>query len=163
MASKQEKGIEPAGRGERRSPGLFGDWEREMDRFFGPWPRLRPFAAWPAWAPRVEAFTPQIDVFEREGRLVVRADVPGMKREDIDVSLEGELLTIRGQRKEESEVKEKGYYRSERSFGEFARTVGVPEGTKADDIQATYKDGVLEVTLPLPVAAKASKAKVPVK
>jgi HSP20 family protein len=85
-----------------------------------------------------------------------------VKAEDIDVSLEGDVLTIKGIRKEESEVKEEDYYRAERSFGEFRRSIRVPEGTKPEDIKATFKDGVLEVTAPKPKEAERESKKVKV-
>lgn len=101
---------------------------------------------------------PDIDVFEREGKVVVRADLPGMKREDMQVTVEGDLLTIKGRREEEKEVKEEDYYCSERSTGEFSRTMRLPEAATAEAIEAKYEDGVLEVTVPKP-ASPESKAK----
>jgi HSP20 family protein len=93
-----------------------------------------------------------VDVLEKEGQVVVRADLPGVKKEDVEVAVEGDVLTIRGSRHEEKETKEKGYYRSERSMGEFQQTIALPDGVTADSIKASYKDGVLEVTIPRPNA-----------
>ena len=106
---------------------------------------------------------PDVDVFERSGKLVVRTDLPGMRREDIDVSVEGDLLTIKGHREEEKEVKEEDYFCSERATGEFTRTVRLPEGVSADHVEAQYENGVLEVKLPKPVATATAAVKVPVK
>jgi HSP20 family protein len=117
-------------------------------RAFRLWPRLLAGEAW----------LPDIDVFEREGKVVVRADLPGMKREDMQVTVEGDLLTIKGRREEEKEVKEEDYYCSERSTGEFSRTMRLPEAATAEAIEAKYEDGVLEVTVPKP-ASPESKAK----
>ncbi len=117
------------------------------------WPRL--------WAG--EEWLPDIDVFERNGKVVVRADLPGMKREDIQVTVEGDLLTIKGRREEEKEVKEEDYYCSERSTGEFSRTMRLPEGVGIEVIEAKYEDGVLEVTVPRPAAPERKAKNVTVK
>jgi HSP20 family protein len=110
-----------------------------------------------------EPWVPDIDVFEKDGTVIVRADLPGMKREDIDVSVERGMLVIRGSRREESEVKEKDYYRSERVTGEFYRSVAFPEGADPSKIEATYRDGVLEVKLPRPAATKPTATKIDIK
>jgi HSP20 family protein len=91
-----------------------------------------------------------VDVLEEGNQVIVRADLPGLKKEDVEVSVEGDLLTIRGSRKEEKEVKEKDYYRSERSMGEFERTIALPDGVSTESIKASYQDGVLEVVIPRP-------------
>ena len=93
-------------------------------------------------------WSPDIEVFERNGELVVRADLPGMTRDNVKVEVfEGNLI-IGGERKEEKEQKEKGYYACERSYGTFHRAVPLPEGVKADEARATFKDGVLEIAMP---------------
>ena len=93
-------------------------------------------------------WTPNIEAFERKGEFVVRADLPGMTRDNIKVVVtEGDLI-IQGERKEEKEQKEKGYYACERTYGAFYRAVPLPEGVKADEAKATFKDGVLEVAMP---------------
>lgn len=140
-------------------------WPEDVERFFdrmerGGWPRL-----WPArWRRplllRDNEWSPDIDVFEREGKIIVRADLPGMKREDIDVAIEGDILVIRGTRKEERETKEENYYCAERISGAFCRTIGLPDGVKADVIEATYENGVLEVAVPRPEAATPRRVKI---
>lgn len=117
------------------------------------WPRL--------WTG--EEWLPDIDVFEREGKIVVRADLPGMKREDIQVSVEGDMLTIRGHREQEKEVKEEDYYCCERSTGEFSRTMRLPEGVGVEVVEAKYEDGLLEVTIPRPAAPERKAKNVTVK
>lgn len=102
-------------------------------------------------------FSPDIEVFEKNGRFNVRADLPGMAREDIKVNVADGLLTIEGERKRETETKREGYYRSERSYGTFYRAVPLPEGSKADQITATFRNGVLDVSLPLAVPEKLLK------
>jgi len=138
-------------------------WPEDMERYFDR--RMRDFA-WPfrRWRrPVMEAWFPDVDVFEREGKIVIRADVPGMRPEDVDVTVEGDLLTIKGHREEEKEIKEENYYSSERAFGEFTRTVRLPEGAATDAIEASCAAGVLEVTVPRPSAPAAKSVKVQVK
>ena len=93
-------------------------------------------------------WTPDIEAFERKGEFVVRADLPGMTRENVKVEVTDGELIVQGERKEEKEQKEKGYYARERSYGAFYRAVPLPEGVKADEAKATFKDGVLEIAMP---------------
>jgi HSP20 family protein len=110
-----------------------------------------------------EELLPDIDVFEREGAIVVRADMPGMKREDIDITLEGDMLVVRGHREADTTIEEDDYYCREREAGEFSRSLRVPEGVKADSIEASYADGVLEVRIPRPAPSESRSVKVPIK
>jgi HSP20 family protein len=96
-----------------------------------------------------EYWAPELDIFEQGGELIVRADVPGLKRDEIHVEITGTELTISGERKLEKEEKEKGYYRTERSYGGFRRAVALPEGVKVDAAHASIRDGVLEVKMPI--------------
>ena len=113
-------------------------------------------------SPWLTTATLQLDMTEHEGRVVVRTDLPGFKREDIDVSVDGNVLSITARREEEKESKEKGYHYSERQYGEFSRAVTLPEGVKTEAIDASYKDGVLEVTFPK-TPSQSKQIKVPVK
>ena len=90
-------------------------------------------------------WAPVIEVFEKEDKYVVKAELPGMKEEDIDVSVLGDTLTIKGERKAESEVKEENYYCCERSYGSFFRSIALPSNINAQKIEATFEDGVLEI------------------
>lgn len=151
---------------QERRPRRLLTWPEDMERYFDRF--MRELPAWPlrGWRwrrPVMEAWLPDIDVFEREGKVVVRADVPGMKAENLEVTVDGDLLTIKGRREEEKEVKEENYYCAERSFGEFSRTVRLPEGVAAEAIEASCADGVLEVTIPRPAAPEAKSIKVQVK
>ncbi len=147
----------------RRRERLFPSWREEIERFFdrpfrafGLWPWRSYWRRWPSlWAE--EAWAPDIDVFERDGKLVVQAELPGMKREDIAVEVQDNTLIISGKRQEEREVREENYYCAERARGEFSRAISLPEGADANAIQATYKDGVLEVTVPMPSAEKKAR------
>ncbi len=145
-----------------------GLWPDELDRFFdramrGFRPRRRFLRGFPAlW--REEAWMPDMDVFDREGKTVMRLDLPGIRREDIEVEVQGDTLVIRGHREEEKEVKEEHYYCAERATGEFSRAITLPEGVLAESIDATYQDGILEVVIPKPAATETpASAKVQVR
>lgn len=100
--------------------------------------------------PGGQFWSPDIEVFERGGRLVVRADLPGLSREGVQVVVEGDQLIVKGERHQEHEEKKEGYYRSERSYGSFYRSVPLPQGIDTEAVNATFKDGVLEVDFPAP-------------
>jgi HSP20 family protein len=132
------------------------DVERRFDEIFG-----RPTLPSLWWRfPEETAWIPALDVFEKDNKLVVKAEIPGMKEEDIDVSVVGDTLTIKGERKAETEVKDEDYYRCERSYGSFFRSIPLPSAVDANKIEASYENGVLEVTLPKTAAAKRKKVKV---
>ena len=139
---------------------VWPEMERSLDRL----PRFTPFAfrRWPRVWP-TEEWLPDIDVLERNGKILLRADIPGMKPEDIEVTIEGDMLTITGKREEEKEVKEEDYHCSERSYGEFSRTVRLPEGIMAEQVEAHYDNGVLEVTAPRAAAASTKSVRVSVR
>ena len=107
-------------------------------------------------------WSPAVDIFETEDELKLKADLPDVKIEDIDVRVENQTLTIRGQRKFEKEENVKGYHRIERSYGEFVRSFAVPSTVDTEKVQADYKNGVLTVTLPKKEAAKPRQVKVAV-
>ena len=97
---------------------------------------------------RLGQFSPTIDVKEDEKEIKVQAELPGMDEQDIDIALNRDSLTIKGEKKEETEEKEKDYYRMERSYGSFTRTIPLPEEIDTDKAEARFKKGVLTVTLP---------------
>lgn len=101
---------------------------------------------------------PPVEVFERDHRLTVRVELPGIKEEEIGVTFTDGVLTIEGERKFENEEKKNEWYRNERTYGKFVRTVPLPEGVKATDIKATFEGGVLEIAVPLPATAVFSPA-----
>jgi len=105
-------------------------------------------------------WAPAIDVFERDDGFVVRAELPGMKEKDIDVSVAGNRLIIRGERRAESEVDKEDYYYSERSYGSFSRSIDIPSDVDAKKIEANYEDGVLEIDLPKTPGTKPKKVAV---
>ena len=121
----------------------------------------RPFGAfrWPSWRGvelAGQPWNPAIDVFERDQRLVTKIDLPGVKKEDVKVEVTDGHLAISGERKTETEAKKDNVYRTERSFGSFCRVVPLPPDVKLEDVKATFSDGVLEVSVPLPAAPKAN-------
>lgn len=108
-------------------------------------------------------WTPAVDILETENELVLKADIPDVDQKDIHVELENGTLTLKGQRKFESDKKEKGYHRIERSYGSFARYFSVPNTVDPEKIAAEYKNGVLTVTLPKKEIAKPRNVKIDVK
>jgi HSP20 family protein len=123
-----------------------------FDRIFGEpfWPALR-MPTLRAIAPETPTFSPAIEVFEKDGRLLTKVDLPGLKKEDVKVEVIDGFLTISGERKLEKEEKKENIYRSEREYGAFYRAIPLPADVKYEDVKATFADGVLEVTVPLPI------------
>ena len=95
-------------------------------------------------------WSPQVDVLERDGLFVVRADLPGLSKDDVEVEIKGDLLTIQGERKQKKEEGRDGSYYTECSYGRFYRAIPLPEGADADEASASFLGGVLEVTMPAP-------------
>jgi HSP20 family protein len=130
-------------------------WRREMDREFG-----RHFAGlFHDVEPEGFAtpYLPAIESYVKEGNLVVRADVPGLEAKDIELSVLGNVLTIKGERKQQQEVKKEEYIRRETSYGSFERRFTLPEGTDAERIKASFKNGVIEITMPVTKEMAAKK------
>ena len=94
------------------------------------------------------AWTPQIELFERENQLVIRADLPGLKKDDVQIELRDDSVVIRGERQEERQEEREGFYTTERTYGRFYREIPLPEGADTDEATATFRDGVLEITIP---------------
>jgi HSP20 family protein len=143
--------LVPFHRGHRHS---LAKLHNEMDDLFDSFFRGldRPFAGYKAW--------PAIDVAEEEDAIVVRAEVPGCKSGDVDISIYGNTLTISGEKKMSEEKKEKGYYHMESSYGSFRRELTLPTDVDQDKIDASCKDGVLSIKLPKAEKTKAVKVKV---
>jgi HSP20 family protein len=108
------------------------------------------------------SWLPTTDVYTSNGNLIVKAELPGLTKEDVEVSVDGGCLVVKGERKEEKEEEDKEYYRSERSYGSFYRRVPLPEKVDASRISAKVKDGVLEVTIPLPATESKPATKIQV-
>jgi HSP20 family protein len=110
----------------------------------------------------LNGWLPTIDLYEDRDHLVLKAELPGMKKEDIDISLHGEVLTLSGERKEEETFDKAETYRAERFLGRFQRTLTLPVRVDASKVQASYKDGILSVTLPKAEEAKPKQIEVKV-
>ena len=143
LATFTRKAGNPLARLHSEMDDLFDGFFRGLDR---------PFAGYKAW--------PAIDVAERDDAIVVRAEVPGTKPDDIDISVYGNTLTISGEKKDTKEEKNKGYYHVESTYGSFRRDVNLPTDVDSAKGEAAYKDGVLSITLPKAEVSKAVKIKV---
>jgi HSP20 family protein len=136
---------------------LSGDWQDEMRRYWAEaWP-LAPLAFRRALAGTGQPsapWAPRADIFEKDGAIVVKAELPGVKKEDIAITLDEGDLVIRGERKAEHEVKEDAYYRMERTYGSFQRRLPLPGGVDPEQVEASYADGVLQVRIPKPKQIK---------
>jgi HSP20 family protein len=126
-----------------------------MERVFDELGRWR----WPSWMEEEGTFMPAIEVGETDDEVVVKAQVPGMKREDLQVELLDGSLTIKGEAKEEKEEKKKSYYRREFSYGQFARSIALPSGVDTSEASAELRDGVLNVHVPKTEEAKKHSVK----
>jgi HSP20 family protein len=125
----------------------------EMDRMFDDfgvgWRR----GAMPLRSGASELWAPEVDVFQKSDQLIIKADLPGLKKDEVSVEITEDAVIIHGERRSEREDNREGYYRSERSYGSFYRAIPLPEGTITDQAKANFHDGVLEVTMPAPPAA----------
>jgi len=162
--SRNEQGLQ-TGRGRNelawRDP-FAGFWRDPFGSFlndpFSLFQReLRP---WRSSSGAPALWTPQIETLQRGDQFVVRADLPGMKKDDVNIELTEDALTIEGERREEHEEDREGYYRSERSYGSFCRVVPLPEGAIAESAKANFNNGVLEVTIQAPPREVSRKRRV---
>jgi HSP20 family protein len=126
-----------------------GDLRDEMERFFERFAR-------PRWddMPALGQWTPRVDVTETKDAVVVKAEIPGVEQNDINASLQDQMLTIKGEKHEEKEQKDERYHRVERSYGAFLRAVRLPAPVEGGKVSATFKNGVLTVTMPKTAAAQ---------
>src|SRR4030095_14364130 len=131
----------------------------EMDRMFDDfglwrrWPSGRRETGAQAWAPDVE-------VFQKNNELTIKADLPGLKRDEVTVEVTDQAVTIHGERKRELDEEHEGIYRSERSYGSFWRVISLPEGAISEQAKATFRDGVLEITMPAPPTSKGRRLEI---
>ncbi len=105
-------------------------------------------------------WVPPVDIFEKHDRLVIRAEIPGVERHDVDVRIENGVLILHGERKQDADVTEGNAHRTERIYGTFTRTFSLPTTVDAAQVTATYKDGVLEVSIPKVETAKPKKIEI---
>jgi HSP20 family protein len=139
---------------------MINPWRSEvLDDLFG-----RPLVPMRGPYPSTERWwIPDVDIYDKDGMLVIETDLPGIEEKNVDVSISGDILTIKGEKKAENEVEEKGYYQYERTYGSFSRSVTLPTAVDADKIEANFEDGVLEIHLPKLTEAKPKKVKVSAK
>ena len=131
---------------------------REMDRLWDSFFEGRPRRK----IEELGEWGPSLDLSETKNDLIVKAEVPGMDPKDIDISLDKDILTIKGEKKQETEEKEENYHFIERTYGAFARSIRLPRGVHSDKINASYKNGVLRVTLPKSEEAKKNEIRIKV-
>jgi HSP20 family protein len=142
-------------------------WERQIERMFEDfpffhWPRFRGIE--PFRYPReLRMQAPTIDMYEEKNEVIVKAEMPGMSKDEIEILLDDSTLTLKGEKKKEEEIKEKDYYRCEREYGSFLRTIDLPADVKAEGVKAAFKDGVLEIHLPKSEGAKKKEVRVQVR
>ena len=105
---------------------------------------------------------PAVDIFDNGTEIVLEAELPGLKKDEIDVKVDNNVMTLQGERKREKEVEENGYFRSERSYGSFSRSFTLPTTVDSNKIEAAFEDGVLKVTLPKAEEAKPKQIEVKV-
>ena len=141
-------------------PRAFEEMEDMMER----WISARPFGLdWRKLPTNGHAWSPSIEVVEKNDRYIVKAELPGVKKEDVDISISENVLTIKGERKETANVKEEEIQYCEMTYGSFSRSFTLPTRVDADKISATYENGILDVTLPKSVAAMPKKIEVKTK
>jgi len=135
------------------------EMSRRFDSIFS-----RPFlSVWRRLPPEEREWAPAIEMFEKDDKFVLRAELPGVKKEDIDVSVSDNTLTVKGERKSENEVKEEDYYCCEHAYGSFFRSIALPSNVDDEKIEASYEGGVLEVNLPKAAEVKPKKISVSAK
>jgi HSP20 family protein len=162
---RQPTGTAVARRGERDAYSMnpFTIMRRlseEMDRAFATSFGL---PSWGTAGTAEAAWTPAVEVTERDNNLVINADLPGLNKDDIKLEVNDEGLVIQGERRREREERHRGYYRSERSYGSFYRTVPLPQGIDAEKARAQFKDGVLQVEFPIPESMQRRRREIPIK
>jgi len=146
--------VRRTGDGPRPLARLQDEMDNLFRRFFDDWDWLAP-------APLRGTWWPTMEVAEHDDRITVKAELPGVKNEDVEVSVLDDTLTVSGEKKESQEDKGDGYYHSERRYGSFRRDIRLPASVDANKVEATYRDGVLTITLPKTEQAKAKR--IPVK
>ena len=123
------------------------DFSDHINDFFGA--NMLP-STWSGDELGLKDWKPSVDIYDKDDRIVIKAELPGVDKKDVEVDFKDRVLTLKGERKVENEVKEEKYYRRERSFGKFQRSFHLPAEVNADKIEAEFKDGVLKVEIPKP-------------
>ena len=161
MAKKESKEVAKVESAHEVSP--FEEMEKRFEDFF-----RRPFSMFgPSWLPRLKfpetgIISPDVDIFEDGNDIVVKAEIPGMQKENIEVNLTDDMITVSGEKKQEEKIEKKDYYRVERSYGSFSRSFKLPKDVQSDKAKATFKDGVLEIRVPKTPEAISKEKKIPI-
>ncbi len=161
MANKSSAALAPSGIRGWLDFDPFRDFEERMRQFFGA--GLAPFGRLGEENWSLTTWSPACDIYETDNEIVVKAELPEVKKEEVHVSIENNLLTIRGERKFSEETKQENYHRLERRYGAFTRSFTLPNFADASKINAEFKDGMLRVTLPKREEAKPKQIEVKVK
>jgi len=141
----------------------FYSLQREVNQLFDDFFRGFDVTPFRLGGDRLRAFSPSIDIKENDKEVSIKAELPGMDEKDIEVNLLEDRLTIKGEKKEEKEDKGSDYYRMERSYGSFSRVINLPDLVDTKKAEATFKNGVLSITLPKTEEAKVKGKKIPIK
>ncbi len=146
---------------------FFEDWDpaKDLERFRSEIDDLLERFRFRAFRPKeakAGALVPSLESFADDGKFVVRLDIPGVDPKDIEVNVSEGMLSVRAKREETQEIKKKDYIRREVRYGYFERAMSLPKGVKAEDVKATYGDGVLELTAPMPKELAPKQVKVPI-
>ena len=144
----------------RRDDSPFAMMQREMNKMLDSFHRNWDATMFPQLT---ASFMPRLDITEEEKTFTVTAELPGMNEKDIELSISGDALSIKGEKKEEKDDKSKNYYYSERSYGSFMRTIPLPRQIEVDKVSANFQKGVLTITLPKSSEAVATSKKISVK
>lgn len=134
------------------------DMDRLFEEFFSPITRRR--RGW--LKPEMGVIVPNIEMYDRKNEIVVKAELPGVNKEDIDLTITKDSLTLKGETKKEEEVKEEDYYAAEISYGSFTRTIALPVEIDSEKAKASFKNGILEIILPKKEEAKPKEIKIEV-
>lgn len=134
----------------------------EVDRMFDDVGLGRWRAGWPESSGRSTsyAWAPEVDIVQKNNELRIKVDLPGLKKDEATVEITDDAVTIQGERRRESEEEREGFYRSERSYGSFFRVIPLPEGAITEEAKATFRDGVLEITMPAPPKSKGRRLEI---
>ncbi len=139
---------------------LMSRFSDEMGRLFEDFGFGRRF--WSDWGREFSGlersmWSPQVELFERDQKLILRADLPGLNKDEVDVEVTDDAIVLRGERQQEREENEEGYYRSERSYGSFYRQIPLPAGVNTEEAVANFRNGVLEIEMPAPARQQRSR------
>jgi len=163
---KKDVAVKKSGSAQKLEVQKFSSPFQEMEQMFEDFFQRRFFT--PSWMPRIKfpemaEVSASVDMFEEGNDLVIKAEIPGMKKEEISIDFAGDTITISGEKKSEERTEQKDYHRVERTFGSFSRRLRLPVEIQVDKSQASFKDGVLEIRMPKSETEKQKVRKITVK